>query len=97
MRARYDLRRRLDVDAIVKVKTDWFAQFSSWSLGLEPGSLKVTPRGEQRADVGVRDELRLRAEGQSAAHFTGKARVPLELVMSEGGWRIASETGEALQ
>ena len=37
----------LDLDAITKIKTDWFAQFSSWSLALEPGSLEITQRGER--------------------------------------------------
>ena len=41
----------LDLDAITRIKTDWFAQFSSWSLVLEPGSLEITQRGELRADV----------------------------------------------
>ena len=87
----------LDADAIVKAKTDWFAQFSSWSLELVPGSLEITPRGEDRADVVFAMTYDYAPKDTSAAHFTGKTRVTLELVMSEGGWRIASETGEVLQ
>ena len=30
-------------------------------------------------------------------HVTGRTRVELELVMTEAGWRVASETGEALK
>ena len=33
----------------------------------------------------------------SAAHIAGKARVSLELVMSDGEWRVSSETLEALK
>ena len=91
------LGAELDAAAIVKAKTDWYAQFSSWSLGLVPGSLEITPRGEDRADVVFAMTYDYAPKDTSAAHFTGKTRVTLELVMSEGGWRIASETGEALQ
>jgi uncharacterized caspase-like protein len=87
----------LDIDAIVKVKTDWFAQFESWSLALEPGSLKVTPRGEARADVEFAMGYDYAPKDKAAAHVAGKARVYLELVMSEGRWRIASERSEVVQ
>jgi uncharacterized caspase-like protein len=88
---------RLDTNAIAKVKTDWFAQFASWSLTLEPGSLKVTPRGEARADVEFAMTYDYAPKDKSAAHLAGRARVYLELVMSNGQWRIASESSEALQ
>ena len=32
-----------------------------------------------------------------SCRLPGKTRVRLELVMSDGGWHIASETGEAMQ
>jgi len=79
---------RYDADAIVKVKTDWFAQWASWSLRLEPGSLEVTAFA-MRYDYVPKDK--------SAARLTGKARVTLGLVKAEGGWRIESETSQAMQ
>ena len=85
----------LDNDAIVKLKTDWFAQFTSWSLQLEPGSLVVTPRGENRADAVFAMTYDYTPKDGSAAHLAGKARVSLELVMSDGEWRVSSETLEA--
>jgi uncharacterized caspase-like protein len=87
----------LDTEAIVKVKADWFAQFANWSLALEPGSLKVTPRGETRADVVFAMTYDYAPKDQSAARLAGRARVYLELVVSDGQWRIASESSEALQ
>ena len=41
----------LDAAAIVEAKKAWYAQFSSWSFGLVPDSLEITPRGENHADV----------------------------------------------
>jgi uncharacterized caspase-like protein len=87
----------LDIDAITRIKTDWFAQFSSWSLVLEPGSLEITPRGELRADVSFAMSYDYQPRDKSAAHVTGRTRVLLELVMTEAGWRVASETAEALK
>ena len=86
----------LDLDAITKIKTDWFAQFSSWSLVLEPGSLEITQRGELRADVSFAMSYDYQPKG-AATHVTGRTRVQLELVMTEAGWRVASETGEPLK
>jgi uncharacterized caspase-like protein len=87
----------LDTEAIVKVKSDWFAQFDSWSLALEPGSLKVTPRGETRADAVFAMTYDYAPKDKASPHLVGKARVYLELVISGGQWRIASESSEALQ
>ena len=87
----------LDLDAITKIKTDWFAQFSSWSLVLEPGSLEITQRGELRADVSFAMSYDYQPKANAATHITGRTHVQLELVMTEAGWRVASETGEALK
>jgi len=87
----------LDAAAIVKVKTDWFAQFASWSLELDPGSLEVTPRGKDRVEAVFAMAYEYVPKDKSAARLAGKARVWLELVMTDGQWRIASETSEALQ
>jgi uncharacterized caspase-like protein len=88
---------RYDADAIVKVKTDWFAQWASWSLGLEPGSLEVTPHGEDRTEAAFAMRYDYVPKDKSAARLTGKARVTLGLVKAEGGWRIESETSQAMQ
>jgi uncharacterized caspase-like protein len=87
----------LDLDAITRIKTDWFAQFSSWSLVLEPGSLEITQRGELRADVSFAMSYDYQPKDNAATHITGRTHVSLELVMTEAGWRVASETGEALK
>ncbi|MER8820356.1 caspase domain-containing protein [Mesorhizobium sp. M0991] len=88
---------RYDSEAIVKVKTDWFAQWASWSFGLEPGSLEVTPHGKDRADVVFAMSYDYVPKGKSAQRLTGKARVTLELVLAGGAWRVASETSQALE
>ncbi|QPC90721.1 caspase domain-containing protein [Mesorhizobium sp. INR15] len=84
-----------DTDALVKVKTDWFAQWASWSFDLEPGSLQVTPRGEDRADAVFAMNYDYVPKDKSAARLTGKARVTLGLVKVDDGWRISSETSAA--
>ncbi|MDI6027327.1 caspase domain-containing protein [Corticibacterium sp. UT-5YL-CI-8] len=86
----------LDNAAIVKAKTDWFAQWSGWSLTLEPGSLQVTPLGENRADAVFAMSYDYVPKAKAAARAKGKARVKLELVKTDGTWRIASETSEAM-
>ena len=88
---------RYDADAIVKVKSDWFAQWASWSLGLEPGSLEITPHGEDRAEAAFAMRYDYVPKDKSAARLTGKARVTLGLVKAEDGWRIESETSQAMQ
>jgi hypothetical protein len=86
----------LDAEAIVRLKEDWFARFDGWSLALEPGSLTVTPRGERRADAVFAMRYDYAPRDRSAPHVAGRARVRLGLVMGDAGWRIASETSEAL-
>ncbi|MER8382404.1 caspase domain-containing protein [Mesorhizobium sp. M0815] len=88
---------RYDSEAIVKVKTDWFAQWASWSFGLEPGSLEVTPHGKDRADAVFAMTYDYVPKDHSAQRLTGKARVMLELVLADGEWRVASETSQALE
>jgi uncharacterized caspase-like protein len=85
-----------DIEAIVTMKAGWFAQFSSWSLDLVPGSLKVTPRGEDRADAVFAMSYDYVPKDKAAPRLAGKASVSLELVMRDGAWRIASETSKAL-
>jgi uncharacterized caspase-like protein len=87
----------LDAATIVKVKTDWFAQFASWSFELTPGSLVVTPRGRDRAEAVFAMAYEYVPKDKSAARLAGRARVSLELVMTGGEWRIASEMSEALR
>jgi len=91
------LGAKLDAAAIVEAKKAWYAQFSSWSFGLVPDSLEITPRGENRADVVFAMTYDYAPKDKSAAHYVGKTRVRLEFVMSDSGWHIASETGEAMQ
>jgi uncharacterized caspase-like protein len=88
---------RYDSDAVVKLKTDWFAQFASWSFSLEPGSLDVTPQGEDRAAAVFAMSYDYQPKDKSVARMTGKAKVTLGLVKSDGGWRIESETSQAIQ
>jgi uncharacterized caspase-like protein len=80
----------MDIEALAKAKTDWFAQFKSWSLTLDPGSLKVTPRGENRADAVFSMGYDYEPVG-GGARIAGKTRVSLGLAMSDGEWRIVSE------
>jgi uncharacterized caspase-like protein len=91
------LGARLDAAAIVEAKNAWYAQFSSWSFGLVPNSLEITPRGEDRADVVFAMTYDYGPKDKAAAHYVGRTRVRLELAKSEDGWRITSETGEAMQ
>jgi uncharacterized caspase-like protein len=88
---------RYDSDAIVKLKTDWVAQFASWSFGLEPGTLELTPQGDDRANAVFVMAYDYLPKDRLAARLTGKARVTLGLVMRDGQWRIASETSEAMK
>jgi uncharacterized caspase-like protein len=88
---------RYDAETLARVKAEWFAQWSSWSLGLEPGSLEVTARGEDRAEASFAMRYDYRPKDKSAARLTGKARVTLGLVKAADGWRIESETSQALQ
>lgn len=87
---------RYDSDAVVKLKTDWFAQFASWSFSLEPGSLDVTPQSENRAEAVFAMSYDYQPKDKSVARMTGKARVTLGLVKSDGQWRIISETSQAM-
>lgn len=87
---------RMGFDAIVKAKADWFAQFSGWSLELLPGTLQVTPRGERAADIVFAMSYDYVPKDKAAARLAGKARVTLGLKAVEGGWRITSETSEAI-
>lgn len=86
----------LDEASIVKVKADWFGQFASWMLMLEPGTLKVTPRGEGRADAEFAMSYDYLPKAAGAARMTGRAQVTLGLVQVAGKWRIASEMSAAL-
>jgi uncharacterized caspase-like protein len=86
----------MSLDAIVKAKADWFAQWSGWTLSLEPGTLEVTPRGEDGADVRFTMRYDYAPKAAGAAHAAGRARVALSLARRNGGWRIASESSEAL-
>ncbi|MES0198997.1 caspase domain-containing protein [Mesorhizobium sp. M0011] len=88
---------RYDADAIVKVKADWFAQWASWSLSMEAGSLEVAPQGEDRAEAVFAMRYDYLPKDTSATRLTGKARVTLGLVKAGGGWRIESETSQAMQ
>lgn len=86
----------LGAAALVKTKADWFAQWSAWRLELEPGTLSVVARGEDRADVAFDMRYDYVPKGQAVARATGRARVALGLVRSGDGWRVASETSQPL-
>jgi uncharacterized caspase-like protein len=85
-----------DTEALIKAKVDWFAQWASWSLGLEPGTLQVTPHGDGGAEVVFKMSYDYEPKDKSTARYTGKTRVTLELVKVQDGWRVASETLAAM-
>jgi uncharacterized caspase-like protein len=87
----------LDNAAIAKVKSDWFAQWASWTLALEPGSLEVAPHGKDSADATFAMTYDYVPKANPAAHVAGRARVTLGLVKGTGGWRIQSEMSEQVQ
>ncbi len=82
-------------DTIVRMKSDWFAQWKSWTLTLEPGSLDVTPMGKDRANAVFAMSYEYVPKNKAAETSAGRARIYLELTMTDGGWRIASEASEA--
>lgn len=84
-------------DAIIAMKTNFFAQFASWTLALEEGTLTVTPRGEDRADAVFSMRYQYVSRDKAVPPAEGRAKVYLGLVMADGRWRIASESSEALQ
>jgi len=56
----------------------------------------VTPQGENRAEAVFAMSYDYQPKDKSVARMTGKARVTLGLVKSDGQWRIASETSQAM-
>jgi uncharacterized caspase-like protein len=86
----------LSLDALVSSKTDWFSQWSSWSLALIPGTLAITMRGEDAADVAFAMSYDYVPRDPAAARATGRARVQLGLTRAGAGWRVASETSQAV-
>jgi len=85
----------VDRDAAAAAKASWFAQWSTWNLELEAGSLSVAARGEDRAEARFLMRYDYRPKAAGAAPVAGRARVTLGLVRGEDGWRIESETSEA--
>lgn len=86
------------LDALVEMKAQWFGQWSSWSLTLEPGTLQVTPSGANQVRAAFAMRYDYTPKDKTAAHTTGRARVYLDLIRAGGGsWRITAETSEALQ
>ena len=85
-----------DLAAIVAIKNQWFSQFATWTLALEAGSVKVTPQGADRAEVVFAMSYDYVPKSAAVPRATGKAQVTLGLVMDGGGWRVASETSQAL-
>ena len=82
------------IDAIVKAKTDWFAQFASWTLALEPGTLVITPRGETAAEAIFSMRYDYLPKDKAAARAVGTTRVRLGLARTDAGWRIVDEKSE---
>ncbi len=89
--------KSLEMKDIVRLKADWFAQWASWSLALDPGSLKVVASGSDRADAVFTMSYDYRAKADPTTPVAGRTRVSLGLVMTDGQWRIISETSEVLQ
>ena len=85
----------VDRDAAAAAKAGWFAQWSSWTLEFEAGSLSVAARGEDHAEARFLMRYDYRPKTAGAAPVAGRARVTLGLVRGEDGWRIESETSEA--
>ncbi|MER8806251.1 hypothetical protein NKI12_29120 [Mesorhizobium australicum] len=57
----------------MSVKSDWFVQWASWSLGLEPGSLEVTPQGESSAQAVFAMSYDYTPKDKPAARVAGSA------------------------
>lgn len=88
---------RYGLDAIVKAKQDWFGLYSGWSLALLPGTLTVTPRGEDHADVVFDMSYDYVPKDKAVARQKGSARVTLGLVAVDKGWKIDSEMSEMIR
>lgn len=87
----------LSLDAIIKAKNNWFAQWSSWTLAIEPNSIQVTPAGADRVDVSFSMSYDYVPKSPCACQRSeGRARVCLSLIKVQGKWRIVSETSAAL-
>ncbi len=87
----------LGMDALVTAKAAWFGQFASWRLGLESGSLTVTPLGASAVRAIFAMTYDYEPRDKAVARSTGRARVYLDLARGTDGWRITAETSEALQ
>lgn len=85
------------LDDLVKAKADWFAQWESWALALEPGSLKVASQGRDYVTAVFAMRYDYAPKTPQAARLAGRARVTLGLVRNGGGWLIVSESSEALE
>lgn len=84
-------------DAIVRAKTDWFSQWSSWALAYEPGSLHVATAGKDRVDVVFTMIYEYNPKSHCACgRSIGRARVCLSLARSHNRWLIISETSKAV-
>ncbi|MGE0501384.1 MAG: caspase family protein [Rhizobiaceae bacterium] len=85
-----------DRETLAKAKADWFAAFRQWTLSLAPGTLRLTPRGETRVEAVFDMAYDYVAKDVAATRATGSARVALGLEKGDGGWRITSESSQAL-
>jgi uncharacterized caspase-like protein len=88
---------KLDAVAIGKMKGDWFAQWRSWSLELEPGSLSVSQLAKHRAAVDFTMRYVYDPKDGSVASQSGRAQVSLGLVLLNGEWRVSSESSAAIR
>lgn len=86
---------QIERGAAAAAKAGWFAQFASWTLELEPGSLNVVARGENRVEADFLMLYDYRPKSAGAASVAGRARVMLGLVRADDGWRIESEMSAA--
>jgi uncharacterized caspase-like protein len=83
-------------DALVRVKQDFFAGYTSWQLALEPDTLRVSEDTAGRAFASFDMRYDYAPKDDAQARQRGRARVHLELTSTPQGWRIVAETSEAL-
>ncbi len=85
-----------DFEALVSIKSQWFGAYRSWSLSLEPGTLTITGQGASRALASFDMRYDYEPKDAGAPRQRGRARVDLALERTPAGWRIVSETSQAL-
>jgi hypothetical protein len=82
--------------SLVRLKQSWFAAYRAWELTLEADTLRVSEDAAGRAFASFDMRYDYTPKDEAQARQRGRARVHLELASTPHGWRIVSETSEAL-